>query len=170
MEMQQALSAYFGLSVPFTAAELKAAYRRLARRLHPDKGGSKEAFQKLQQYYQAARPYCQATSSPEKNTTSSTYSPSYRSATYHRLETFLDHWGIDNEQERQSYCEWAIQLGIEDSLVLLEYLRELLKARQSRYCPSYAWQAMIDKYGAELARVLLPWSIAQELQGRVFRS
>ncbi|OUD14338.1 hypothetical protein TPSD3_08450 [Thioflexithrix psekupsensis] len=170
--MQEALSTYFGLSVPFTAVELKAAYRRLARRLHPDKGGSKEAFQTLQHYYQAARPYCQAEEplSPKKTTSPPRSTYSYSSSTYHRLETFLDHWGIEDEQERQSYCEWAIQLGIEDSLILLEYLRELLKARQYCYCPSYAWQAMIDKYGAQLARVLLPWSIAQELQGRVFRS
>lgn len=38
----------------FTAEELKKKYRRLAKQLHPDTGGTKEAFQGLQAEFSAA--------------------------------------------------------------------------------------------------------------------
>lgn len=44
------------LGLPATASEnqVRSAYRRLAQQLHPDKGGSHEAFQQLQVDYQEA--------------------------------------------------------------------------------------------------------------------
>lgn len=41
----------FSLSVPFSEEDLKNAYKREAKKAHPDVGGTKEAFQKLQDAY-----------------------------------------------------------------------------------------------------------------------
>merc|ERR1719150_221617 len=38
---------------PIKKAELRSAYRTLARRLHPDLGGRREQFQELQRCYEA---------------------------------------------------------------------------------------------------------------------
>jgi hypothetical protein len=38
----------FGLTWPFTAAELKKAYRKRCMETHPDRGGSSEAFNEVQ--------------------------------------------------------------------------------------------------------------------------
>lgn len=43
-----------GLPASATAEEAKAAYRRLAQTRHPDKGGTKESFQELLEWYHAA--------------------------------------------------------------------------------------------------------------------
>jgi hypothetical protein len=48
----------FGLSFPCTVAEVKAAYRRLAKRAHPDHGGSHGEFLKLQAAYEQALHLC----------------------------------------------------------------------------------------------------------------
>jgi hypothetical protein len=40
-----------GLSHPCTADELKAAYRRLSMETHPDRGGSAEAFRRIDEAY-----------------------------------------------------------------------------------------------------------------------
>lgn len=173
--MSYALPTYFGLTEPFTLEELKTAYRRLAHRLHPDKGGSKEAFQTLQRHYRAAKPLCQVRRTTPKAAPRAT-APAARSQHTDRLpeaqliETILTEWALEN-----SFCELlqqqlAEQWGVDNSLILLEYLRELLKARHSQACPSQAWQVMLDKYGHHLTRVLLPWSVAQALQVRVFHS
>ena len=45
-ELQTAAIA-FGLHPGFTAAEVEAAFRRLARKMHPDAGGALDIFQKL---------------------------------------------------------------------------------------------------------------------------
>jgi DnaJ-like protein len=41
-----------GLSWPFTAADAKAAYRRLVHRVHPDVGGSSEEFRRINEAYE----------------------------------------------------------------------------------------------------------------------
>jgi hypothetical protein len=46
--------AALGLTPPVTTKEIKAAYKRLAHEHHPDRGGSTEAFQKLQAAYETA--------------------------------------------------------------------------------------------------------------------
>ena len=43
-----------GLAPSATAAHIKAAYRRLARDCHPDKGGSDAAFARLQKAYEVS--------------------------------------------------------------------------------------------------------------------
>jgi hypothetical protein len=43
-----------GLALPCTAPEVKHAFRARAKVLHPDSGGSSEAFQTLYQAYQDA--------------------------------------------------------------------------------------------------------------------
>jgi curved DNA-binding protein CbpA len=40
-----------GLSWPCTAAEVKAAYWRLSKKVHPDVGGSAEAFRRIDEAY-----------------------------------------------------------------------------------------------------------------------
>mmetsp|Transcript_8588 Transcript_8588/g.15395 ORF Transcript_8588/g.15395 Transcript_8588/m.15395 type:complete len:117 (-) Transcript_8588:274-624(-) len=53
----------FGLPEGSSATELRSAYRKLARKLHPDRGGSKAEFQELQRCYQellAASPQSKA--------------------------------------------------------------------------------------------------------------
>lgn len=37
-----------GLEMPCTEADVKRAYRRLAEKMHPDRGGDREAFLRLQ--------------------------------------------------------------------------------------------------------------------------
>lgn len=48
-----------GLSLPCTVADVKSAYRRLAKQLHPDRGGNPTEFLKLQQAYRRALLLCQ---------------------------------------------------------------------------------------------------------------
>ena len=43
-----------GLNDGATEQEVRAAYRRMAQQLHPDKGGSVEEFQQLKDVYQKA--------------------------------------------------------------------------------------------------------------------
>jgi hypothetical protein len=50
-----------GLSFPCTVAEVKAAYRDLAKRAHPDRGGSHGEFLKLQAGYEQALHLCRYT-------------------------------------------------------------------------------------------------------------
>jgi hypothetical protein len=50
--------AVLGLSPPCTRDAVQEAYRRLARERHPDRGGSKEAFQELQDAYGRALNCC----------------------------------------------------------------------------------------------------------------
>lgn len=47
-----------GLSFPCSVAEVKAAYRGLAKRAHPDRGGSHGEFLKLQAAYEQALHLC----------------------------------------------------------------------------------------------------------------
>ncbi len=47
-----------GLSYPSSIAQVKAAYRHLAKRLHPDYGGDKEEFLALQAAYEQALRLC----------------------------------------------------------------------------------------------------------------
>ena len=47
-----------GLSFPCTVAEVKAAYRDLAKRAHPDRGGSHGEFLELQAAYEQALHLC----------------------------------------------------------------------------------------------------------------
>ena len=42
---------YFGFKASFTEDDLKAAYRRLSLKLHPDRGGDPREFIKMKQYY-----------------------------------------------------------------------------------------------------------------------
>lgn len=39
----------------YTAEELQDKYRAICKLLHPDKGGNKEAFQQMQEEYEAAK-------------------------------------------------------------------------------------------------------------------
>jgi hypothetical protein len=50
-----------GLSFPCTVAEVKAAYRKLAKRTHPDHGGGHGEFLKLQAAYEQALHLCRYT-------------------------------------------------------------------------------------------------------------
>ncbi len=47
-----------GLSFPSSATEVKSAYRRLAKEVHPDQGGTQEEFLALQAAYQEALRLC----------------------------------------------------------------------------------------------------------------
>lgn len=49
-----------GLTFPCTVAEVKAAYRRLVKQVHPDQGGNHDEFLKLQAAYEQALRLCQA--------------------------------------------------------------------------------------------------------------
>jgi hypothetical protein len=49
------------LSFPCTVAEVKAAYRELAKRVHPDQGGSHSEFLELQAAYEQALHLCRYT-------------------------------------------------------------------------------------------------------------
>jgi hypothetical protein len=50
--------ARLGLSYPATLAQVKASYRHLAKRAHPDQGGDKEEFLALQVAYEQALRLC----------------------------------------------------------------------------------------------------------------
>ena len=43
-----------GLTMPCTAAEVLAAYRRKVKRLHPDRGGDRREFLRLQAHFEQA--------------------------------------------------------------------------------------------------------------------
>jgi hypothetical protein len=47
-----------GLSFPCSVAEVRAAYRELAKRAHPDRGGSHDGFLALQAAYEKAVRLC----------------------------------------------------------------------------------------------------------------
>ena len=51
---------HLGLAPACTTAEVKAAYRRLVKRVHPDQGGSHDEFLRLQAAYEQALRICQA--------------------------------------------------------------------------------------------------------------
>ena len=46
--------ATLGLSAPYTKADVRRAYKRLAKTTHPDLGGSHQAFIKLKQAHDSA--------------------------------------------------------------------------------------------------------------------
>jgi hypothetical protein len=46
----------FDLRVPFTQAELLAAYRQRVKQSHPDRGGDRKKFLQLQQFFEQAMP------------------------------------------------------------------------------------------------------------------
>ena len=46
-----------GLSIPFTSAQLRDAYRTRSRTMHPDAGGSHDQFVRLNHAYETARQY-----------------------------------------------------------------------------------------------------------------
>lgn len=50
-----------GLLPPYALSDVKTAYRAKAMATHPDRGGSRHAFQKIQEAYQHAMEYVQAT-------------------------------------------------------------------------------------------------------------
>lgn len=60
-----------GIKKGATLAEIKAAYRKRAKETHPDKGGSDEAFRKVQEAYEALDPSANAptNSEPESEAT-----------------------------------------------------------------------------------------------------
>jgi hypothetical protein len=49
-----AACAFLGLARPFTEAQAKKAFRKLAKVHHPDAGGPTDAFQRLQSAYEPA--------------------------------------------------------------------------------------------------------------------
>ncbi len=53
----QAYLQLLGLTLPFTMKELKSAYRRMALQVHPDAGGSAEAFRQVHHAYQTLSVY-----------------------------------------------------------------------------------------------------------------
>ena len=53
----QAYLQLLGLTLPFTMKELKTAYRRMALQVHPDAGGSAEAFRQVHHAYQTLSVY-----------------------------------------------------------------------------------------------------------------
>ncbi len=48
-----------GLSAPYTRADVRRAYKRLAKTAHPDLGGSQQAFIKLKQAHDSALRFAQ---------------------------------------------------------------------------------------------------------------
>lgn len=48
-----------GLTSPCTAAEVKEAYRRLVKQVHPDAGGTHDAFLELQEAYEQTLEMCE---------------------------------------------------------------------------------------------------------------
>ncbi|MDR3618260.1 MAG: hypothetical protein P4L85_02845 [Paludisphaera borealis] len=52
---REACLAALGLTFPTTLEQVRAAYRRKAVEIHPDRGGTHEAMVELNQAYQAAR-------------------------------------------------------------------------------------------------------------------
>lgn len=50
---------YFGLSFPFTEADLKTSYRNAMKKAHPDAGGSTEEAEKVNRYYSLLKGMCQ---------------------------------------------------------------------------------------------------------------
>src|SRR4051794_24124432 len=65
--------AFFGLTAPCTEEQLSAAYRRLARRFHPDAGGDEAACKVLNRMYEQALEYIRSGSTvgPESSAHSS---------------------------------------------------------------------------------------------------
>ena len=43
-----------GLSLPCTQSEIKMAYRQLAEKMHPDRGGDRQEFLRLQRHFEEA--------------------------------------------------------------------------------------------------------------------
>jgi len=52
-------SSILGLTPPFTAEQIRLAYRARSRAAHPDAGGSHEDFVRLRRAYEQARRYCE---------------------------------------------------------------------------------------------------------------
>jgi DnaJ family protein A protein 2 len=50
--------AVLGLDATASAEEVRAAYRKLALKHHPDRGGDKTEFQRVQAAYETASAYC----------------------------------------------------------------------------------------------------------------
>lgn len=187
-----ALLRYFEVQPPVSVADLRHSYRKLAQRHHPDKGGSKEAFQQLQSNYQAALLLCDS----DKPTLFSCSEEEFARACEASVEKFWQHYQTwqqqQNREAEKKAREWARyidesierwcaeedyyqdfkstlvhDLGLENP-VAIEYVEALLIAKRYKYPPQYAWKQVIEKYGDKLARVLLPWSVAQELRGHIF--
>lgn len=56
----------FGLQLPITEEQVLHAYRSQVKSLHPDKGGSLQAFLQLQRYYEQAMHLARSESSGKK--------------------------------------------------------------------------------------------------------
>jgi curved DNA-binding protein CbpA len=49
-----ALYSALGLTLPCTADDIRAAYRRKVKKLHPDRGGDRRQFLRLQAHFEQA--------------------------------------------------------------------------------------------------------------------
>jgi hypothetical protein len=68
----------FGLRLPCTEDELKAAYREQVKQMHPDRGGDRRRFLKLQQHFEESLALVRETDTPSErlNQYSSCHAPS----------------------------------------------------------------------------------------------
>jgi len=65
----------FGLQLPCTEEQLKTAYRELVKQSHPDRGGDRRQFLKLQRYFEESLALVRETNRPAERLSKNVSTP-----------------------------------------------------------------------------------------------
>jgi DnaJ family protein A protein 2 len=114
-----------GVSKTATDEEIKQAYKKLAREHHPDKGGNKETFQKIQEAYETL-------SNPDKR---SEYDNPPQNFDFHQFTSFFNHHMHTTQKQIQKCADhyYTCNVSLHD---IYFGITKKLRIKRERICQS----------------------------------